>query len=110
MEEITSLSSELKVYESVQKIEQQKEQMQAEKKRETEREKQLQFWKQSHQHQQLQDEQDIEAEDNVRKQLIMDVINEAEENGTPFSPATLRLINHFKSKKLKFVFFFLKYS
>lgn len=54
--------------------------------------------KEAHEEQALLDEQELESEDLLRKQLIQDAINEANEKGTPLSPAILRLINHFKSK------------
>lgn len=42
------------------------------------------------------EEQLIEQEDNVRKALVQDVINEAQEKGNPLSPAILKFMQHFK--------------
>lgn len=80
----------------VRRIEQEKKIEKEQKEKEKEREEQIRFSKESLEHQMDMDEQELENEDCIRKTLIKDVVDEANENGTPLSPAVLRLMNHFK--------------
>ena len=96
--EIASQSSQLDAYKTVQNIEMEKRAEHQQQKKKLEEEVEMKRSREAHHEQQLIDEEEMETEDLFRKSLIQDAINEANDNGTPLSPAILRLINHLKCR------------
>lgn len=98
IDEIAMQSTQLDVHSSVIEIERQK-RMQEEHDRETiEKRNQQEISKNAHDDQQRILDQELEADDQMRRSLIEDVIKEANDTGVPIPPAAVRLMNHFKCK------------
>lgn len=106
LNEIASLSGQLQGHLRQQKVEEQLRKQREAKEKEDQANKVLHLTQESNQAYVDQELSYWEQEENVRKALIQDVIDEAKEEGNPLPKSVVKLIDYFKGKPNYFIYSF----